>query len=103
MRIEFPEYFLYGGLLFAGLYGLISRVSISVRARRHVRALAFAFLLSPVLFAGHGESVVVPVLAILAAKGQSNPVVIVVAAFFCALWWGVAFVVLARLSRKRHS
>jgi hypothetical protein len=100
MRLEAPVFLLYGALLCAGVWA-VTRASSSVTVKKHLRALAFALGLGVAVIAGHGEGVVVPLLAIL-FKTRANRVLDGLGLFFFVLWYALALAALSRASPRKQ-
>jgi hypothetical protein len=101
MRIEGPEYFLYGAILFAVILALTRKIA-SGKMKLHLRALAFTLTLTPVIIAGHGEAIVAPILGIL-LKAKFNAVMAILVAVSCIFWWVMALGCLHLLARSKKS
>jgi len=101
MRIESPFFFLYGSILFAILWLAIRTLS-PARMKRHLMALAFALTASPVVAAGHGEGIIVPVFRFY-FRADWNSAIAAIVIFSCVVWWMAAFAFLSFLSRHTHT
>ena len=64
MRIEQPQFFVYGMLLFMCAWAFTKTIS-SAKLKLHIRAISLAFGLGFIVVPGHGEFIVGPVLACL--------------------------------------
>ena len=90
--------FAYGALGFAAVVGL-GRLLRRPRLALHLRALAFAIGLGVAVAPGHGEIIIVPVLALLLKGGSA--MVYGLAAVFALPAWMLAVVLLSWSARRR--
>lgn len=95
MRIEQPQIFIYGLLLFACAFAFTKIIS-SGKLKLHLRAISLAFGLGFIVAPGHGEFIVAPVLACFIPPLRSH--LIVLGGIFFLIWWVITFGLIKRLS-----
>ncbi len=95
MRIEEPQFFIYGILLFACAWALSKTIS-SAKLRLHLRATFLACGLGFIVVPGHGEIIIAPVLACFSPPLRSH--LIVIGSVFFFIWWAVSCGFLKRLT-----
>jgi predicted permease len=98
VRFEALSFLLAGGGVFAVAL-LASRYFRRTRLRTVVLSAVFACTLGLGIFPGHGELVVVPVLALLSKGG----VMAVVGALFAVVWCFIALLALSYAGRARSA
>jgi hypothetical protein len=96
MRIEEPQFFIYGMLAFACIWVLSKTIS-SAKLKLHLRAFFLAFGLGFIVLPGHGELIIAPVLACLTPPLRLH--LIAIGGVFFLIWWAVSFGLLKRLTR----
>jgi hypothetical protein len=97
MRFEAPIYLLFGAAVFAAAL-LAARAIPQGQLRTIGLSVVFACTLSVGIFPGHGEAVIVPVLALLAKGGTT----VAIGALFALVWFSAALVVALAVSRSRR-
>jgi hypothetical protein len=95
MRIEQPQFFMYGVLLFACVLALSKSIS-SAKLKLHIRAISLAFGLGFIVVPGHGEFIIGPVLACFAPPLRSR--LMILGGVFFFIWWAVSFGLLKRIT-----
>ena len=95
MRIEQPQFFIYGMLLFMCAWAFTKTIS-PVKLKLHIRAISLAFGLGFIVVPGHGEFIIAPVLACFAPPLRSH--LIALGGIFFFIWWAVSFGFLKRLT-----
>lgn len=104
MRIEQIHFFLYGALLFAGIWSITLAVPCA-RLKLHLRAFFLALGLGFVVVPGHGEFIMAPILAALKPPLRTH--LLVLGGIYFLIWWAVAFSLLKKLvhmdSKRRPS
>ena len=91
MRTEALEFFGYGALLAVIVLALTWPVASSL-LRLHLRAPFLALGLGFIFVPGHGEFIVIPLLAMFEPPIHNE--LLVIGAFFFLAWWVVAMLVL---------
>jgi len=99
MRIEQPQFFIYGVLLFTCAWAFTRTIS-SAKLKLHLRAIFLAFGLGFIVVPGHGELIIGPVLACFVPPLRSH--LIVLGAIFFFIWWVLLMRLLKRLSLGCH-
>jgi len=98
MRIEQPQFFIYGVLLFACAWALTKTTS-SAKLKLHLRAIFLALGLGFIVVPGHGEFIIGPVLACFVPPLRSHLIVLGSAFFF--IWWAISLGLLKRLTLNK--
>ena len=91
MRAEALEFFTYGALLVVIVFALTWPIASSL-LRLHLRAPFVALGLGFIFVPGHGEFIVIPLLAML--KPPIHFELIVLGGVFFLIWWAVAVALL---------
>jgi hypothetical protein len=97
MRIEQPQFFIYGVLLFTCAWAFTKTIS-SAKLKLHLRAIYLAFGLGFIVVLGHGEFIIAPVLACFVPPLRSH--LIVIGGVFFFIWWAISFGLLKCLTNK---
>ena len=95
MRIEQPQIFIFGLLLFACAWAFTKTTS-SAKLKLHLRAVSLALGLGFIVVPGHGEFIVGSVLTCFIPPLRSH--LIVLGCIFFLIWWAVSFGFLKRLT-----
>ena len=98
MRIEQPQFFIYGVLLFACAWAFTKTIS-SAKLKLHLRAIFLALGLGFIAIPGHGELIIGPVLACFVPPLRSHLIVLGGAFFF--IWWVISLGLLKRLTLNK--
>lgn len=99
MRIEQPQFFIYGLLLFALTWAFTKAIS-SAKLKLHVRAIFLAFGLGFIVVPGHGEFIIGPVLACFVPPLRSY--LMVLGATFFFIWWVISLILLKYLTHHSN-
>ncbi|MFA7351356.1 MAG: hypothetical protein WC009_11390 [Methylotenera sp.] len=95
MRIEQPQFFIYGMFLFACAWAFSKPIS-SAKLKLHLRAIFLAFSLGFIVVPGHGEFVIGPVLACFIPP--IRPHLIFLGSVFFFIWWAISLGLLKSLT-----
>jgi len=95
MRIEQPQFFIYGLLLFALAWTFTKTIS-SAKLKLHLRAIFLASGFGFIVVPGHGEFIIGSVLACFVPPIRSY--LIVLGATFFFIWWAISLGLLKYLA-----
>ena len=87
MRVEQLQFFTYGALLVV-LFWILTWAISSTLLRLHLRAPFVALGLGFIFIPGHGEFIVIPLLAMF--KPPLHDELLVIGGMFFLIWWAVA-------------